>query len=618
VIACLLLAVAVVNSALPAQESAKADSIVPESEVEMLLQADLLAADEPAQTSAEAAAAKAKKAKAQADRATKAEEEWTQKEADFAAKGKELNEKERSAEIASKHANAAADATLRADTADAMAKIAHANKASAEAQEEYDAQQAKYAKVQADMAAGDEAAQAKAQADMKAYNETMAGLANKIQAQKDAGKAILANMKAEAENLASRKANAQKNYDLTTAANKASFDAAQSKLQEEEKEAQGNFSAAFKSNLARKKAAIAAVRSAFKEGKQKKKAAKGEIDKRYKAKAEAAEAAELAYQEKKHAEAVALNQTRAATKEMFEKKAAQAQKKYELAMANASAMNASAHHAEAEYEQDLKAGEEEQAQEDKDTDATLAHDSEMASCKLDGSECQNPDFTCITVDDEKGPFMADDLVSCTDTKPADQHYAGESWAGVPAPAPLEPIPDPSPECLALREKFEPTEYGQLLAENPNTCGFVTIACHNTTDYAAKKQAYMDYFETALACPMFCFPGTENYDSNGDQMTHGICVTEEDVAGFKMQIEDLPVYKAMGTNDRFAPGPPADLCRMAKQTAEGFMAGFATPAPTGAPTAPDITVPKDPMADDSYSNYDLPNATKYDPNATHTW
>merc|ERR1712146_860814 len=91
--------------------------------------------------------------------------------------------------------------------------------------------------------------------------------------------------------------------------------------------------------------------------------------------------------------------------------------------------------------------------------------------------------------------------------------------------------------------------------------------------------------------------------------HGICIDPDDTAGFKMQIEDLPVYKNMGTNGKIPAGPPADLCRMARMFLEGIGAATATPAPTAAPEpatpapAPFSDESQDP---DAYRHYDLPN------------
>lgn len=138
-----------------------------------------------------------------------------------------------------------------------------------------------------------------------------------------------------------------------------------------------------------------------------------------------------------------------------------------------------------EYEQSLKDSETEQAKIDQDTDATLKADAEIMSCEP--GQCQADDMTCHDVNKDEGPYLADDLVSCTDTKPEDQAYAGETWAGIPAPPPLAPIPDPSPECVAKHDAFDPTEYGQLVAANPMQCPAQVIACHNASDYAAKKQ-----------------------------------------------------------------------------------------------------------------------------------
>lgn len=82
-----------------------------------------------------------------------------------------------------------------------------------------------------------------------------------------------------------------------------------------------------------------------------------------------------------------------------------------------------------------------------------------------------------------------------------------------------------------------------------------------------------------------------------------------------QIEDLPVYKNMGTNDKIPAGPPADLCRMVNSFIDGFTGGYSE-APTAAPTEKheDITKGADPLDPLAYTKYDLPNATRYVPPA----
>merc|ERR1739848_611116 len=48
----------------------------------------------------------------------------------------------------------------------------------------------------------------------------------------------------------------------------------------------------------------------------------------------------------------------------------------------------------------------------------------------------------------KGPFMGDDLVSCSKTKPAEEEDAGLGWAGIEPPLPAESCPKPDAACKA--------------------------------------------------------------------------------------------------------------------------------------------------------------------------
>lgn len=332
--------VAILNRYAVLQESP--DAIVPEQAVDT----ELMQAGNTSASAAQATAAAADQNKV-AEEAAAEEAKWTAEETKFAEQAKALNDKEREEAKKAQEQNAAAALQLQNDAVAAAEKVAATNKASAEAEEQYEAMQAKYNKVQADMASADEAAAAKAIADAKAYNESMATLHRKIEAEKAAGKQILENMKTEAANLAARKADIAANFKLTSASLKAQYDKQQTALEEEEREAQANFTGMFKSNELRAQAAAAAIEEEASELKVKANEARNEIDKRYAAQAEANEAAKLAYQNKMAAEALALNQSRAETKELFEKKAAQAEFEFKEAMANASAMNASAHHAEA-------------------------------------------------------------------------------------------------------------------------------------------------------------------------------------------------------------------------------------------------------------------------------
>merc|ERR1711959_681164 len=88
---------------------------------------------------------------------------------------------------------------------------------------------------------------------------------------------------------------------------------------------------------------------------------------------------------------------------------------------------------------------------EKETKASNKEDMEMKECAMDGSECQTPDGKCHKTT-KKGPFMAEDLVSCTNKKPSMDQDSGLSWAGIEPPLPTPPLPKPSKKCKALQKK----------------------------------------------------------------------------------------------------------------------------------------------------------------------
>jgi len=198
---------------------------------------------------------------------------------------------------------------------------------------------------------------------------------------------------------------------------------------------------------------------------------------------------------------------------------------------------------------------------EKATKAQNKKDLSMKGCALDGSECQTPDGKCHKTT-KKGPFMASDLVSCTNKKPSEDMDAGLSWAGILPPLPLPPLPKPSKKCKALKAKCMKTGCKKGLSGNPSK-DMVNLACKGT------KGDLMLYFNMAAACPPICKKGTAT--SNGlTADTHGDCISGTTMAGFKMQITSMPVYKKMGTGGRFSAQRGAGtVCGMAKALAAGL-------------------------------------------------
>merc|ERR1712054_334211 len=83
---------------------------------------------------------------------------------------------------------------------------------------------------------------------------------------------------------------------------------------------------------------------------------------------------------------------------------------------------------------------------------------------------------------------------------------------------------------------------------------------NGDEYALRKHA-IAYIDMMTACtagtqaPMCTDATAVKVDSKvaSDQTVTKSCVDPDDYAGLKMQIKDLPVYTASGTNGRFTAG-----------------------------------------------------------------
>jgi len=521
------------------------------------------------------------------------ENKWSAQEADFAKKAADLNKEERALQQKAAADDAAASTKAADDRLAALAKGEEAVKATERAEAQNAILQKKYNDTINQMASESAAAKAKSAADLKKYKAEMKNLNETITAEKHAGVAIQEAMVKEAADLKKQQGDIEAAFAAKKAALKAKSKAEEEKLQTEEKAAQAKFAKQFKSNADRALAAQAAIAAEKAQNDKDAAAAKAAIDAKYAAIKKAHGAAEVEYQKKKKAEADALAASREGTKKKFAAKAKADEEAYKKAMGSAHRLKVAADHAQTKWEDAMKASEAEQAKIDKAEEAQDKSDAEMAECATDGSECQDKDGKCQKTDDKKGPYMADDLVSCTDTKPAEQAYGGEKWVGGLPPLPKTELKPESQKCKDMHAKLEkafPAAFGN------GTEPLTGIACMKDVDPAAHKQALLDFFDMAEECPPYCVPGTATSDGLVAD-TNGICIDSDDYMGFKEQITDLPVYHAFGTNNRFAGGDvDAELCSMAHNFIEGFGAG-AAPDPTPAPT-PNVTVappPPPPLA-----------------------
>lgn len=523
-----------------------------------------------AKAAKEAAAASETKAAAE-------ENKWAADEAKYVNQTKALNKAARDLARNAAIKNAADKKKLAEDAEKTTAKIAETMKGTSAAEEEYEKVQAEMKKIQDDMATESGAAK-KAEAEkLAAYKGEMDKLHKELAGETNEGKKIAKDQIKQAKKLAADQKAITENYDSEMKTLDDQHKLEKKKLSEEEAKAQAGFSKKFADNAARAAAQKAALAAEKSKNDADAAAAKAAIEKRGADEQAAKAAAKQIYDKKTAAEAAALAATRESIHKKFQKTADAAEAKYEYAMANAAALKQKADHAQATYNAAVKSSAEHQAAVDKAEAAQNDHDAEMSECALDGSECLGKDGTCKKVTD-KGPYMGEDLVSCSDTKPAEQHYAGLAWAGIPPPPPIEPIPAPSAACKAAREAFAKLPvYGKSIEDG--VCPTIGLACVDVAEdkLSEKKKAMLQYFDMAAECPPWCLPGSETFDSNGVKTTNGICIRAEDTLMYKQQISDLPEWKAMGTNFKIpANAGIVDMCTMAKNFLKGFEAAVAEP------------------------------------------
>merc|ERR1712159_234145 len=215
--------------------------------------------------------------------------------------------------------------------------------------------------------------------------------------------------------------------------------------------------------------------------------------------------------------------------------------------------------------------------------AQADEDAEMKSCAMDGSECEldadDGTATCEKVIGHGGKkyYVGEDLVTCTTKKPSgaavgsdDGGYTGEGWAKIPTDAPT-PAPAPSKACVKAAAKFAKGPAAKYAEHGP-----AGIACAKGLSADEQKAGLEAFMHVGSLCPAHCDEENNVHvkQRDGGDVVSKICITPEDVAMFKEQIEDMPVYKAMGTNGRFKAGPKADVCRMVKNIQAGWNAGKA--------------------------------------------
>merc|ERR1711924_78252 len=153
-----------------------------------------------------------------------------------------------------------------------------------------------------------------------------------------------------------------------------------------------------------------------------------------------------------------------------------ADRAFEKDMQEAGQKKAKADRAASQEKGSKKAAEKKGKADEKETKASEAEDNEIKECAIDGSECRTKDGKCHKTT-PSGPYMADDLVSCSKTKPAEEEDAGLSWAGIEPPQPDESCPKPSAACKAAAKACDGNKQCAAAKKLGGTKGIVNVGCH---------------------------------------------------------------------------------------------------------------------------------------------
>jgi len=323
------------------------------------------------------------------------------------------------------------------------------------------------------------------------------------------------------------------------------------KFDKEQKKAQKKFAKLFKDKAEEEAAAQAAIvqsiKSANKEAKQK----KNRIIRRISKEQASKKKTDVAYEAKKRADAQALKFDRAKTAEKFAKKAMQSDLVFHRAMQEAGQKKEKVKRAIFAEKSAKSRARKHDKSDEKETKAAMKSDGSIRECALDGSECQTPDGKCHKTS-PTGPYMAADLVSCSNRKPKDDADAGLKWAGIEPPLPAEKCPPVTKRCKTL-----------------------TRACAGQRGCAvAQKLGPLKGTEH-----VGCKEGKQELDLWLDM--HANCCDKtmigfsDNVPMFKMQIFHLPDYiKSSIKASKFEANSGAgSVCHMVKSLVKGIQSGL---------------------------------------------
>ena len=485
---------------------------------------------------------------------------------------------------------AADKAKLQETQAETTAKILETNKADASADEEYEIVKMKHETALNNMAEEDAAAKAADKIRADGMAKDLEDLKREKAEEEQEGKDIQAAQAKEAADLAEDQKAIQENYET----NMKRLEAEATKEKEDLAAAQQKEGAALaaqgKSSRSEVEAQAAAVKSEAEANAKAEADDKAKFDKdadAAKAKAEATAAYNTA--EKAKSDAAAAED--AAIKAKFEKVAADDEAAYQTAKGEADVLQDKADNAHKEYLASMQAGRDEQAAADKwESDEIKSLNGGAAQeCATDGSECLLKDGACHKIDEVKGPYLGEDLVSCSAVKPAEEAFAGEQWAGIPNDVKdVEPLPPPSSKCQQMKNTLKSGKWKTAMNEYAAKHPLVTIACDTRPDIKMyeKAQAMEEVFKIAQECPKWCVPGSQT-STGVTWSTNGDCIDKSSVAMFKTQIAVLPAWKAWKASEDSTTWLPKDvnagiatICEQAKGFLAPYLASAAKELPTG--------------------------------------
>merc|ERR1719224_149298 len=394
----------------------------------------------------------------------------------MSAKARALNKKQRAAAKSMEGGVKSARKALMADTAKSIKEMHEAAVAEKKLMKKHAAFQKKMQGIQKAMAHESAAAKAASGRRLAKYKKEMAANAKAIAAGKAKSKAIANAMKAANAKLAKDQKAINGKYKATMKALAATNAKNQKAMNAAAEKSQKSFAAKFAGNKAAAAAARAAIAASVKAANKEAASKTARINKRHAAEQAAKHKADAAYAKKAAADAAALRKSRAATAEKFAKVAAKA---------------------DAAFEKDMQEAGQKKAK------AAEASDEEIKECAIDGSECQTKDGKCHKTT-PKGPFMGDDLVSCSKTKPAEEEDAGLGWAGIEPPLPAESCPKPDAACKAAAKACDADGSCKAAKAKGGTKGIVDVGCHGG------KKGLNAFFAWSSAC---CDPKNIGFSDN---------------------------------------------------------------------------------------------------------